>query len=104
MKMWELTKVDVLGLVVNMSAFVCPGCGERHDIFNPPTQAGAEAESPLTKACREKNIEILGDIPINGAICRDADRGVPSVVGEPDGEAARVFMEIARKVGVGVGL
>lgn len=104
LRMWKVTGVNVLGMVRNMSVFTCPGCGERHDIFNAGGGGADGEDSGVLKACREKGIELLADIPINGAICRDADRGVPSVVGEPEGEAAKVFMEVAKRIGVKVGL
>lgn len=90
-------KVDValLGMVQNMSVFVCPGCGERTHIFG---REGARREAEAS------GIELLGDVPLDVRICDDADRGRPTVVAEPGSERAKAFMEIARKVGEKIGL
>lgn len=85
-------KVDVrlLGMVQNMSVFVCPCCNERTHIFGKEG-ARKEAES--------SGIELLGDIPLDVNICDSADSGKPTVVADPGGERAKAFMDIARRIG-----
>lgn len=85
-------KVDVrlLGMVQNMSVFVCPCCKEKTYIFG---QEGARREA------ESSGIELLGDIPLDVHICDNADSGKPTVVAEPGSERAKVFMDIARRIG-----
>jgi ATP-binding protein involved in chromosome partitioning len=84
--MFRKVNVPVLGIVENMSYFVCPGCGSRHDIFlrDGGLNAAQEMEAPF-----------LGQIPINPAIPRGGDSGIPIVVSHPDSVEAKVFREIA---------
>ena len=78
--------VPVLGIVENMSYFVCPHCGERSDIFG---HGGAEAESTRI------GVPFLGAVPLHMEIREKSDAGTPVVVSAPDGEHARIFKEIA---------
>lgn len=91
-------KVDtrLLGLVCNMSAFKCPGCGGEHAIFGDMRK--------MRSMCDKYGLGILGEVPLHSSISEDADRGMPTVVAEPDGERARVFRGIAEQVGKLVGL
>ena len=93
--MFEKVGVRVLGMVQNMSVFVCPKCGERTHVFG---------EEGVRRVCEERGFEVLGDVPLDGRICEDADRGMPTVVKEPDSERAKAFVEIARKIGEGINL
>lgn len=104
--MFKQVDVPILGMVQNMSVFVCPHCHTPHHIFDPARDgpAAGEGAGSLTEQCQKHGIELLGDVPLNGAICRDADRGVPSVVGEPDGAGAKAFLDVARKVAGKIGL
>lgn len=81
--------VNVLGVVQNMSGFRCGGCGEVTYVFG---------EGGMRREAERAGLEVLADVPLDGAVCRDADRGAPSVVGEPDG-AGRIFVETARRIG-----
>ena len=91
----EKVGVPVLGMVQNMSVFVCPGCGERTHVFG---REGVE------RMCEQEGVELLGDVPLDARICEDADRGCPTVVGEPGNGRAKAFMGIAERIGVKVGL
>ena len=100
-----LKKVDVpiLGMVQNMSWFVCSGCGQGTHIFGGSGAEGDEVGGVPT-ACKQNGIDFLGDVPLHPRICRDADRGWPTVVGEPGSQRAKAFEEIAERVADKVGL
>ncbi len=81
------TSVPVLGLVENMSGYVCPHCGERSDPFG---SGGAE------DAARELGIPFLGRIPLDGALREASDAGTPPAAS--DGPQSKAFTEIAAKL------
>ncbi len=82
-------KMPVIGIVENMSGFVCPKCGERTDIFRT---GGGE------KIANDLEVTFLGKIPIDPKICEDSDRGVAFIVDHPDSPSAKAFMEIVKKI------
>jgi ATP-binding protein involved in chromosome partitioning len=84
---FEKLQVPVLGLVENLSAFVCDACGDRVPLFG---EGGGEA------AAKELGIAFLGRVPIDPAVVPGGDTGVPVAVSEPDGPAGRAFDVIAR--------
>jgi ATP-binding protein involved in chromosome partitioning len=86
------TPVPILGMVQNMSLFVCPHCQKGTHIFSPPSSAGVQ------RVCADHAIEFLGDIPLHPRICDDADRGMPTVVAEPLSERAAAFIAIAERM------
>jgi ATP-binding protein involved in chromosome partitioning len=88
-KMFEKTRVPVLGLVENMSFFCCPNCGHRTDIFG---HGGARAEAARL------DIEFLGEIPLLLDIRTASDAGTPITAQTPDGEAAKAYDALARRV------
>jgi ATP-binding protein involved in chromosome partitioning len=88
-KMFEKTRVPVLGLVENMSFFCCPNCGHRTDIFG---HGGARAEAARL------NIEFLGEIPLLLDIRTASDAGTPIAAKAPDSEAAKAYDVLARTV------
>lgn len=88
--MFEKVGVPILGMVQNMSVFVCPGCGKSTHIF------GAEG---VKKTCESHGIELLGDIALDAQICDDADRGKPTVVAEPESTRGQAFLGIADRIG-----
>ncbi len=87
--MFKRVNVPVLGVVENMSYFVCPKCGERSDIFG---HGGAEHEA------ERQGVPFLGAVPLHMEIRETSDAGRPVVATEPDGPHARVFRDIAVKV------
>ena len=89
--MFKTVKVPLLGMIQNMSLFTCPHCQNSTHIFG--------SHSGIAHACDEHGIDFLGDIPLHASICDDADRGKPTVVSEPESERAKVFMEIAGRIG-----
>ena len=93
--MFEKVGVPILGMIQNMSVFVCPDCGKSTHIF------GAEG---VRKTCDSHGIELLGDIPLDARICDDADRGKPTVVAEPESVRGEAFLEIAARIGTKIEL
>jgi ATP-binding protein involved in chromosome partitioning len=87
--MFRKVNVPVLGVVENMSGFVCPHCGERSDIFK---HGGAERTAAVL-GCR-----FLGRIPLDPAVAAGGDAGIPIVVEQPEGALAAAFDAIARAV------
>jgi ATP-binding protein involved in chromosome partitioning len=87
--MFDKVSIPVLGIVENMSAFICPHCRQETAIFD---HGGARA------AAEKMGIRFLGEIPLDLAIREGGDRGVPVVEAVPDGPQARAFLEAARQV------
>jgi ATP-binding protein involved in chromosome partitioning len=81
-KMYQKLNVPMLGLVENMSHFVCPRCETESDIFG---KGGGET------LAREMSLPFLGRIPIYEPIRVGGDTGVPITIGEPKSAAARAF-------------
>jgi ATP-binding protein involved in chromosome partitioning len=81
--------LPVIGIVENMSGFICPNCGAKVDIF----QTGGGK-----KIAKELNIPFLGSIPIDQSICEDADNGKPFILEHKDSPATKAFMEIVDKI------
>ncbi|MDP6066780.1 MAG: Mrp/NBP35 family ATP-binding protein [Alphaproteobacteria bacterium] len=88
--MFEKVDVPVLGLIENMSFFVCPHCDERSEIFS---HGGARREA------ERLGVEFLGEIPISLGIRETSDAGTPIVVHDPDCAEAQAFLTIARRLG-----
>jgi ATP-binding protein involved in chromosome partitioning len=91
LKMFEKVGVPVLGVVENMSVYVCPNCGHSEHIF------GADGGR---KMATEYNVDYLGALPLNLSIREQADSGRPTVVADPDGEIAGIYKSVARSVAV----
>jgi ATP-binding protein involved in chromosome partitioning len=87
--MYQKLNVPTLGLVENMSHFVCPSCRHESDIFG---KGGGEA------LASELGVPFLGRIPIYEPIRRGGDAGVPIVVGEPASAAAEAFHAAAERL------
>jgi ATP-binding protein involved in chromosome partitioning len=81
--------MPVIGVVENMSGFVCPHCGFRVDIFS---SGGGE------KMAEETGVAFLGSVPIDPQVGVDSDKGAPFVIEHPDSAAAKAFVEIFKKV------
>ena len=92
-KMFEKVSVPVLGIVENMSYFLCPHCGERSEIFG---HGGARREAEQTGA------PFLGEVPLDVRIRETSDAGTPIVHAEPDGPQAKVYRDLARRVWAGL--
>ena len=89
LNMFEKVNVPVLGIIENMSTFICPKCGERTDIFG---HGGARAEAEKLGA------DFLGEIPLDMAIRVTSDSGQPITASEPDGPHAAAYRQAAQGV------
>lgn len=87
--MFQKLNVPVLGIVENMSVFVCPHCGEETPIF---TQGGGET------AAERLGVPFLGSIPLDPAVVRHGDQGTPTVLAAPDSAQAESFRAVARQL------
>ena len=87
--MFRRVNVPVLGIVENMSSFICPHCGTRSDIFG---HGGARHEA------ERLGVPFLGEVPLAMDIREKSDAGAPVVATEPDGAHAKIFREIAARV------
>jgi ATP-binding protein involved in chromosome partitioning len=87
--MFRQLKVPVIGIVENMSYFVCSGCDQRHDLFGHGG-AGRMAE--------KEQIDLLGEIPLDPSIRTGGDIGQPILVREPRSPQSAAFREIAGRV------
>jgi ATP-binding protein involved in chromosome partitioning len=87
--MFRKVNVPVLGIVENMSYFLCPHCGERTDIF---AHGGARVEA------ERLGVPFLGEVPLDSVIRATSDAGSPVVVSEPAGAQAAIFRAIAANV------
>jgi MinD-like ATPase involved in chromosome partitioning or flagellar assembly len=81
--------MPIIGIIENMSSFICPHCGKKSDIFE---SGGGQ------KIAEELNIAFLGSIPIDQRICEDADKGKPFIVEHLNSATSKSFMEIVRKI------
>jgi ATP-binding protein involved in chromosome partitioning len=93
LQMFHKVSVPVLGIVENMSTFVCPHCGKETHVFR---QGGGE------RTARELGVPFLGEIPLDAAIAEGGDAGRPIVVEDPGGPHARAFERVARAVLAGI--
>jgi ATP-binding protein involved in chromosome partitioning len=87
--MFKRVNVPVLGVVENMSYFLCPECGTRSDIFS---HGGARHEA------ERLGVPFLGEVPLHMTIREKSDSGLPVVATEPDGPHAKIYRDIAAKV------
>ncbi|HEX2948284.1 MAG TPA: Mrp/NBP35 family ATP-binding protein [Armatimonadota bacterium] len=90
LRMFQSMKVPILGIVENMSSFVCPNCETETQIFG--------REGAVEDAAKRLRIPFLGRVPLNAAIVVDGDRGIPTVASEPNSPQATAFQAIANKV------
>jgi ATP-binding protein involved in chromosome partitioning len=87
--MFNRVNVPVLGVVENMSYFLCPDCGTRSDIFG---HGGARREA------ERLGVPFLGEVPLHMEIREKSDAGLPVVATAPDGPHARIYRDIAARV------
>jgi ATP-binding protein involved in chromosome partitioning len=87
--MFRRVNVPVLGIVENMSTFICPHCGGRSDIFG---HGGARAEA------ERLGVPFLGEVPLDMVIREKSDAGQPVVATAPDGPHAKAYRDIAARV------
>jgi len=87
--MFRRLDVPILGVVENMSYFICPHCGERSHIFS---SGGGR------KIASEQNVDFLGEIPLVMAVREQSDAGIPIAIAKPGSPEASIFAELAFRV------
>ena len=87
--MFRKVDVPVLGIIENMSYFLCPHCGERSEIF---AHGGARREAA------KLGTEFLGEIPLDIAIRETSDEGYPIVISQPEHPQSKIYLAIADRV------
>lgn len=92
-QMFDKLNIPVLGIVENMSQFLCPHCGKGTPIFD---HGGGR------KAAELMGIPFLGEVPLDLAIRQGGDKGLPIVAEAPDSEQAKAFVSMARQVAASV--
>ena len=85
-QMFEKVNVKILGLIENMSYYVCPHCRQRDDVFG---HGGGGTEAARLK------VPLLGEIPLDTGIRESGDQGLPIVLAAPDSEPAEAFRRCA---------
>ena len=91
LKMFEKVGVPIVGIIENMSTYVCTQCGHEEHIFG---SGGGE------KMCQEYAVDFLGALPLNLSIREQADAGRPTLVADPDGAISAIYKNIARQVAI----
>ena len=89
LRMFQKVNVPILGIIENMSVFICPHCGEVEHIFG---EGGAKRMS------EQYGVPMLGELPLSPAIREAADSGRPTVAAEPESAAAKMYRAIAMKI------
>ncbi len=89
LNMFRKVEVPVLGIIENMSYFLCPSCGDRSDIFG---HGGAH------QTADELGVDFLGEVPLHMTIRETSDAGTPVTATTPDGEHAKIYIDLAAKI------
>ncbi|XP_051905219.1 cytosolic Fe-S cluster assembly factor nubp1 isoform X3 [Hippocampus zosterae] len=87
----QKVKLPIIGVVENMSGFVCPNCKNTSQIF-PPTSGGAET------MCANLNLPLLGKVPLDPRIAKSCDEGRSFLNAIPDSPAAEVYKRIVQSI------
>lgn len=90
LRMFQQMHVPILGIIENMSTFVCPHCQQETQIFG--------REGAVQQAAQRIGVPFLGRIPLDATIVVDSDQGIPTVAGRPDSPQATAFHAIAGTV------
>ena len=89
LNMFRKVNIPILGMIENMSYFICPHCGEQSDIFS---HGGAAHEAEVSKT------EFLGHIPLDLTLRQTSDSGKPLIITQPDHPISQIFKSIAQKI------
>jgi ATP-binding protein involved in chromosome partitioning len=89
LNMFRKVDVPILGIIENMSYFICPDCGSRHDVFST---GGAEKEAAKLV------VAFLGGIPLDMTIRQTSDAGEPIVATQPENPHSKAYSSIAQKI------
>lgn len=101
LNLFRVVKTPVIGIVENMSSFICPNCHHESHIFG----GGRTGEhSKLEDEAKERGVEVLAHIPLAAEICASADSGRPTMVSAPDSAPGQAYRELAAKVVGALGL
>jgi ATP-binding protein involved in chromosome partitioning len=84
--MFQQLRVPVLGVIENMSGFVCPHCGETTDVFS---RGGGH------ELAEARQLPFLGEIPLDPAVRIGGGAGLPLVLAQPDSAQAKIFEQVA---------
>src|SRR5260370_25569191 len=87
--MFQKVNVPVLGIIENMSYFICPQCGHREEIFK---HGGGKKTAELLK------VPFLGEIPLDPKVTLGGDSGRPIVAGDPQGGVTKAYLAIAETI------
>ena len=87
--MFKKVDVDILGIVENMSYFICDSCNEKHFIFS---------KDGVFKESEKFNIPFLGQIPINKTLRRQSDDGTPCCIDDPSSDISKKYLDIAKNI------
>ncbi len=93
--MFQKVNAPVLGIIENMSYYLCPSCGHRSEIFS---HGGGEKES------RRLQVPLLGKLPLTEALMEASEKGKPLVLEQPDHPAAEEIRHIATKLAESIGM
>ena len=85
----SIANIPIIGIVENMSGFVCPHCGEVTNIFK--SGGGEDTANQL-------GIQFLGRIPLEAGVVNSGDKGMPVVIAEPDSASAKAFKSVVSKI------
>jgi ATP-binding protein involved in chromosome partitioning len=94
LKMFEKVNVPILGIVENMSTHICSNCGHEEHIFGA---GGGE------RMAKDYGVDVLGSLPLTLQIREQTDSGNPTVIADPNGQVAKIYKQIARRVAVKIG-
>ena len=87
--MFDKVHIPIVGMVENMSYFVCDGCGKQHEVFS---RGGAR------RAAERFGMPFLGEVPMVSKVREWGDKGVPIVAQEPGSETAEAFLDVAARL------
>ena len=87
--MFKKVNVPVLGIVENMSYFICDSCNKRHEIFS---------SGGVKKEAEKFNAPFLGELPLDKDLRVQSDEGRPACIVNPKGEIAKIYLSIAQLV------
>ncbi len=93
--MFEKVKIPVLGIIENMSTFVCSNCQHHEPVFG---HRGGQ------KIAEQRNISMLGEIPLDRDISLHTEQGVPTVAKDSESKQAQIFIEVAQKIAANLAL
>lgn len=95
LRMFRKLGIEILGMVENMSYYICPECGKVAYIFG---------KDGVKRSALELNTEVLGQIPLSADIRHHGDTGMPLIVGSPNSKSADAFRDIAKRVAAKVSI